>query len=374
MKSCSYFLFFLAMPALILADAPKPNGLPVVGGVSAPGVVAPNGNPVAAAPVVAASSPTPVVDMANAPEIVCPHPNFDFGTVDEGPDITHEFHFRNKGKGTLKISNVGTSCGCTAAVAGDKEVPPGGKSVIKATYHTNGRPGHATKIITVTSNDPKNPQYQMKLDMTVARDIDVQPDRIYLYNIHHGQAKDTPVTILGKAGMKFHIISAEITSTAKVVSVTTPVEVTDDKDGRKGGTFTVSLPATQPIGAFTDEITVKTDSKKKPTITIPVLGEIVGKIQFNPKQFTFQPHQETPVTVTFNVENPKTFVIRRVETEKHLVRAYVEKNQNYGGDQYTVVIKPAGNLPADSDGKDKVTVWTNDDEQKSVTIDIQVNK
>lgn len=365
MKFYLSLALFLALPAFLLAEPPKPNGLPIAGGAHVS---------VAAAPVVAASSSTPVVDIASAPEISCPHPNFDFGTVDEGPDITHEFHFRNKGKGTLKITNVGTSCGCTAAVAGDKEVPPGGRSLIKATYHTNGRPGHATKIITVTSNDPKNPQYQMKLDMTVVREIDVQPDRIYLYNIHKGQAHDTPVTILAKPGMRFHILSAEVTGATKIVSVTPPVAITDDKDNRNGASFTVSLPATQPIGTFTDEITVKTDNAKKPEIKIPILGEIVGRIQYNPKQCNFQPHQDTPVNVTFNVENPKTFVIRRVETEKHLVRAYVQKTQNYGGDQYSVVIKPIGNIPADSDGKDKVTVWTNDDEQQSVTIDVQVSK
>ena len=380
MKVYSRFIpvLFLAAPTLALAENPKPNSMPPMGNRIAP-VSAPAA---ASAPV---QNATPVVDMAHAPEIHCAKPNYDFGNVDEGPDITHDFVFKNIGKGPLKITHVGTSCGCTAAVLEENGVsksptdsdpaviPAGGRSHIKATYHTNGRPGHATKIITITSNDPKNPQFQMKLDMTVIREIDVQPDRIYLYNIHHGTVKDTPVTILGKPGKSFNVLSAEVTGT-KVVTVSAVTSVNDDKDNRSGGAFTVTLPATQAIGSFTDEVTVKTDSPKKPEIKIPILGEVVGKVQYNPKQAYFQPHQDTPITVNFNPEDPKTFVIRRVDSEKHLVRAYVQKTASYNGDQYSVIIKPVGNLPADSDGKDKVTVWTNNDEQPQVSIDIQINK
>ncbi|HEY5037863.1 MAG TPA: DUF1573 domain-containing protein, partial [bacterium] len=150
----------------------------------------------AVAPTVVLPTPTATVNPLTAPKIFCAHPNFDFGNVDEGPDIIHEFYLRNKGKSTLKITNVGTSCGCTAAVVkklGTKdeaatlpaEISPGGRGVIKATYHTSGRPGHATKFITVSSNDPANANFQLKLDMTVTREVDSQPDRIYLYGVQY---------------------------------------------------------------------------------------------------------------------------------------------------------------------------------------------
>src|SRR5579872_760882 len=128
-----------------------------------PGAAMPN-------PVLPTATATP--NLAMAPKIFSAKPNFDFHDVDEGPDITHEFKIRNKGKSPLKITNVGTSCGCTAAVLkklGTKkdeaatlpvEIPAGGRGTIKATYHTQNRPGHATKIITISSNDPANPNFQ----------------------------------------------------------------------------------------------------------------------------------------------------------------------------------------------------------------------
>ena len=106
------FTLALALPLSLVADGP---------GVPAPG---------SSTPVVPA--PTPTVSAADAPKIFFKETEFHFGNVDEGPDITHEFIFRNRGKSTLHINNVGTSCGCTAATVGDKkDYLPGEKGVIK---------------------------------------------------------------------------------------------------------------------------------------------------------------------------------------------------------------------------------------------------
>ena len=172
MRSTYLFLMVSTLPLSALADAVAP-----VTQQAAPSAPAPTATP----------------DLKHAPKITCASPNFDFGNMDEGPDIVHEFHCKNSGKGKLIITNVSTSCGCTSAVMNQKgtNTPanypvtfgPGEAVVVKATYHTANRPGHATKIITVASNDPVNPNFQLKLDMTVVRDVDVQPDRLYLYGV-----------------------------------------------------------------------------------------------------------------------------------------------------------------------------------------------
>lgn len=76
----------------------------------------------------------------------------DFGTVAEGPDAEFKFEFKNTGKEPVILSAVTASCGCTAPEWSKEPVLPGKKSVIKAVYHTAGRPGGFNKTITVTSN------------------------------------------------------------------------------------------------------------------------------------------------------------------------------------------------------------------------------
>ncbi len=310
---------------------------------------------------------------ANAPKIVCFHPSFDFHDMEEGPDITHFFTIRNKGKSTLVINNVGTSCGCTAAVVDNKEIPPGGKGKIKVTYHTSGRPGHAEKTITVSSNDPVNANLQLKINMTVVREIDTMPDRLYLFNLKKGEARNSQVTILGRPGNPLQVTSAESTNKIVTVALTPYAQPTPGQE-RQGAVLNVNLPGNLPIGKFTDDIQVKTDDPKKPQIDVQVMGEIVGRIQISNNNLFFGPHQETPSTVNFTVDHPKGFAIWKVESAKHLAKPSIKRTVSADGtDQYVLTVLAVKNLPKNSDGKDQVFIYTNDPEQPKLTVDVNIN-
>src|SRR5665213_2790215 len=105
-----YLLLILITPSLVFAQFAAPRTMPTI--------------------LPAGTTPVPVAVPATAPKIYCAHPNFDFHNVDEGGDIIHLFHIVNRGKTTLKITNVSTSCGCTAAVEDKKEILAGGRGVI----------------------------------------------------------------------------------------------------------------------------------------------------------------------------------------------------------------------------------------------------
>jgi hypothetical protein len=313
-------------------------------------------------------APIPTVSAALGPKIYCAHPKFDFHNVDEGPDIIHEFHFRNVGKSTLVISDVHTSCGCTAAVEDKKQVPPGGVGTIKATYHTQGRPGPATKIITINSNDPVNPSFQMQLNMTVVRDVDIQPERAYFYGLKHGTSQTNSVKILGKPHVMMHILSAQA-SGGKVIVAFAPYA--DKAAHRYGASLDVTVPATLPIGEFSDSIDVKTDNPKKPDFQIPVQGEVVGRVQFSPKTLYFGARQIQPSYVQFTVNPPQGFAIRSVSSLKHLIRPDVKRMTGPDGvDNYSIELYCVQNLPSSSDGQDELDVTTNDAEQPVIKIPV----
>ena len=88
----------------------------------------------------------------NAPKIAFSEETHDFKEVPEGPQVSHNFKFRNEGKEPLILSNVKASCGCTVPTWPKEPILPGKEGTITATYNTQGRPGPFTKTITVTSN------------------------------------------------------------------------------------------------------------------------------------------------------------------------------------------------------------------------------
>ncbi|GAB4280152.1 MAG: DUF1573 domain-containing protein [Marinilabiliales bacterium] len=94
--------------------------------------------------------------LANAPVIEFDNKTFDFGTINQGESVTHDFTFTNNGKSDLKIRKIKASCGCTATIAEDETIPPGKSSKITATFNSRGKRNKQNKTITVITNDPVN--------------------------------------------------------------------------------------------------------------------------------------------------------------------------------------------------------------------------
>jgi hypothetical protein len=79
--------------------------------------------------------------------------SFDFGNFkEEDGKQTATFTFKNTGSENLIITNVRSSCGCTAPDWTKTPVKPGEEGYVKATYDPKNRPGKFNKSITVTTN------------------------------------------------------------------------------------------------------------------------------------------------------------------------------------------------------------------------------
>ena len=76
----------------------------------------------------------------------------DFGSVQEGPDATCEFTFKNNGKEPIIIQKAQPSCGCTVPSFSSDPVLPGATGTIDVAFHTKGKANAFTKTITVISN------------------------------------------------------------------------------------------------------------------------------------------------------------------------------------------------------------------------------
>jgi hypothetical protein len=106
--------------------------------------------------------------MAQSGKINFENKTHDFGTIkEEIGNAVAKFVFTNTGKADLKILKVKTSCGCTASDYSRNVIKPGEKGFVSATYHTAHRPGPFRKTITVTVNDPDNPNTVLFIKGTV---------------------------------------------------------------------------------------------------------------------------------------------------------------------------------------------------------------
>lgn len=105
--------------------------------------------------------------LALAPKLSFENTEYDFGSIQQGDEVSTDFVFTNAGKSDLKIRETKASCGCTVSTPEKTTLKPGESSVIKVTFNSRGRRGIQQKSISVFSNDPANPTQRIVIKAKV---------------------------------------------------------------------------------------------------------------------------------------------------------------------------------------------------------------
>ena len=102
----------------------------------------------------------------DGPVITFEEKSHDFGDITQGEKVEHIFQFENTGTSPLIITNVQTTCGCTATEWPREPIPPGETGKIKVNYDSTGRFGRQNKIVSIVSN-AISPLNQVKITTNV---------------------------------------------------------------------------------------------------------------------------------------------------------------------------------------------------------------
>ena len=95
---------------------------------------------------------------------------FNLGTVPNTEPVSQTFQVRNAGQGTLEITGVSTSCGCTTAQVNKNRLGPGETAALTVTYDPQahgGRTGRFMHVVYVRSDDPETPEASLTIWVTV---------------------------------------------------------------------------------------------------------------------------------------------------------------------------------------------------------------
>jgi hypothetical protein len=103
------------------------------------------------------------------PKISYQESNYDFGTVNEGEVVEHNFEIYNTGGDVLRINHVRASCGCTAVKPEKDDLEPGEGTTIKVSFNTARRKGNQRKHVYVLSNDPLNPEVRLSFTANIIK-------------------------------------------------------------------------------------------------------------------------------------------------------------------------------------------------------------
>ena len=227
--------------------------------------------------LVALNAPAADDPVEHGPKLVCDQPVYEFGEMDNGLDVEHDFVLKNEGDLTLEIKNVRTSCGCTVANISEKMVKPGMETTVKTKLTLRNRNGPQHKNITVESNDPKQPNYVLTLQGSAVMEMQVRPVQVLLGNLAAGSVATGSVEVMTTSTNPVTVLEA----TCDSPNIETRIETVE-----AGKTYKVTVVTKPPLpkGTVRGTLHIVTDYQKNPEYDIPVSGLVVSDIIVAPPE------------------------------------------------------------------------------------------
>ena len=197
--------------------------------------------------------------------LVVENSSYDFGSVETGEIIFHEFKLHNPGKNPVKIKSVKPSCGCTQYKISPKLVEPGGSTTLKVVVDLRRRTGDQNVDVLVTTDAPQNQRHRFELYGKSFSRVLVEPSSVAFGDVNHTELllPEVDVTVKGTDGLEFDVLASGGTDNYLTGDV---------REAGPEGTFKVRLHFKKrpPAGAYSGAVYLKTDHKGAyQTISIP---------------------------------------------------------------------------------------------------------
>jgi hypothetical protein len=199
--------------------------------------------------------------------------DYNFGSIQKGSQVTHNFWFTNEGTDTLIITKVQPTCGCTTTRNKGISVSPKGRSSVDISFNSGRFNGKVTKGVKVECNDSVNPYLELRFTATINDPLQIIESSPLEVNF-----KTLPLG--AKANMAISLTNLDSTL-SKLIIVEQPsqefikVKINKMKLKPKESTkLDLTLSDKISEGPWASSITIEVENKPDSRITIPVLGTI----------------------------------------------------------------------------------------------------
>ncbi|MFW5804143.1 MAG: DUF1573 domain-containing protein [bacterium] len=208
------------------------------------------------------------------PNLVLSEDSWHYGEVTPDERPTHDFTIKNEGGEKLIIESVYSSCPCVILDLTEKEIPAGEEALLKTTFDPTGYEGEVTKILTIKSNDPENPEKKIEAAITVLGvanpDVDISEQTFDLGTFTREEIPTIQFTIsnTGDADLVIEeIVSEEIFSHNLEIPLTIPAEVEFQAE--------IQMDESQlKKGEFRKSIRIMTNDPQNSRVFIRIMGSI----------------------------------------------------------------------------------------------------
>jgi len=203
---------------------------------------------------------------------------FDSGKTTAVETLSGTFKFKNVGDGILKVDPPQASCECTEPKVVPDTLAPGESGEVRFTVKLD-RPLNGQRMIMVHSNDPKNPDVPLTLQLDYTPLYEFSPKTLVLILPPGKDELQSHVAVIRKDGRPLGI--DRITASQEWISAAfDPSSRPEDSSAQIN--VTVHRPAGPPA-SINATIQLWGNQTPQPLQSLPMSGEILGELSAKPR-------------------------------------------------------------------------------------------
>ena len=303
------------------------------------------------------------LDSTRTPQIFFDEQIYDFGVVSREDLPQHRFTFSNTGQTDLIISEVDSSCGCTAALLSAETIPPGGRGEIDVSFNPQERRGKQKQTVSVYSNAENESIVQLTVKGIVMAAVDVSPDRVLFGSVNNQEATTKRIRVLDSGDGTLKITHIETSSPFLTIEIG-PVHL----DKVINYEVKVTLQLGVPVGKFQETLTIYTNNELQPRLSVSIEGNILGSITVHPERlfFGFVNRQElTQQDILFTKTDGADLKVLEVGHQSQFVSTEIVPLES--GRKVRVRVTVSRDIPS-GPFRDLLEIYTNNTEQPVIRV------
>jgi hypothetical protein len=203
---------------------------------------------------------------------------FNFGKVNSGEVVRHDFVFTNTGTSTLDITDVRPGCGCTTAGEWSRRVDPGQSGRIPLQFNSNGFGGEVTKSATVACNDPAQTNIILQIIGTVWEPIEVIPSMV-VFNLSSDDQTNETMVVRIVNNLEEPLTLSDLQSTNRSFRA----ELKTIRPGKEFGLHITTVPPFNSPSTMAT-LSLKTSAPQMPVLSVSAYAMVQQALTVGPSQ------------------------------------------------------------------------------------------
>ncbi|MBA3312471.1 MAG: DUF1573 domain-containing protein [Planctomycetaceae bacterium] len=221
----------------------------------------------------------------NFAKIELPDSERNLGVITPGMKVRSEFVIRNTGRSPLILSNVKTSCGCTAADITPKEVPAGSEGRLEVLFDVPERMDPIHHTVSFDTNDPQHETVSVSVMAKPVWPVAASPPTLHLSIVENGETITRKLDIYSPRDLAFKVTNIQTSSSS--------IRLEEVDSGVSRHTFNVRI-GLEAVGRLNEVVELSTDLDGGHILRIPVTGEVIARSGISPNRLLLgrQPNGE----------------------------------------------------------------------------------